>query len=118
MKLKQPLLSSTAHGTIKPRLTFSQRKSGAQVRIQKAQKDRITPARTIQRNKFQQACAGWNGLTDEEKIAYNVRAKYEPYTGFNLFVHEFFGALPPAGNFLLLETGGYLLLENNNKIIL
>ena len=62
-KLTAPLLSQTAQGTIGTNLTFSERKSGSQVRWQKKQKDKITPARTIQRARFSKVLTSW-GLYD------------------------------------------------------
>jgi hypothetical protein len=66
-KLTGPLMSNTASGTLGPRLTFSQRKSGQQVRFQKKQKDVITDLRTAQREKFTTSTGWWNLLTLSEK---------------------------------------------------
>lgn len=55
VKLVGPLCSFEARGTIAKNLTFSMRKSGSQVRWQKKQKDKITTARTTQRDKFIEA---------------------------------------------------------------
>ncbi|MFZ2153992.1 MAG: hypothetical protein WAV16_02060 [Candidatus Moraniibacteriota bacterium] len=55
MKLVGPLHSESARGTFGGVLTFSERESGSQVRYQRKQKDKITPSRTAQRNKFIQA---------------------------------------------------------------
>jgi hypothetical protein len=59
MKIRNPFHSQTASGTFGDLLTFSQRKTGSQVRFQRKQKDKITTARTIQRNKFLQARDMW-----------------------------------------------------------
>jgi len=67
LKLVAPLFSLEAHGTLGNTLTFSTRKSGAQVRFQRAGKDNITPLRTIQRAKFATASSWWQMLTDDEK---------------------------------------------------
>jgi len=61
-KLYKPLMSATAHGTIAGNLTFSERKSGSQVRWQKKQNDVETSARTAQRAKFSDALASWKIL--------------------------------------------------------
>lgn len=60
-KLQAPLHSISARGTIAKNLTFSMRKSGAQVRWQKKQKDVETSARTVQRDKFKVAVASLDG---------------------------------------------------------
>lgn len=67
VKLFMPLQSLTARGTIGGVLTFSERKSGSQVRYQIKQKDIITTARTTQRNKFITAKEMWK--QDEVGIA-------------------------------------------------
>jgi len=59
MKVIGPLLSLEARGRFAGVLTFSQRKSGSQVRFQRQQKDVITSSRTTQRNKFIQAKEMW-----------------------------------------------------------
>ncbi len=73
MKVIGPLHSYSASGTFGGLLTFSQRKSGSQVRFQRKQKDVVTTARTTQRDKFKQAREMWL-LNDYGKIQF----------GFNL----------------------------------
>ena len=66
-KINGPLLSIAASGSMGPRLTFSQRKSGQQVRFQRAQADVITSTRTTQRGYFQTAAGWWGEMTAAEK---------------------------------------------------
>jgi len=75
MKLTGPLFSLEASGSVGPRLTFSKRKSGQQVRFQRAQKDVITPKRTAQRLKFNQGLLLWNSLPDVEKHYWDMLSK-------------------------------------------
>ena len=75
-KIILPLLSENASGSIGPELTFSQRKTGQQVRFQRKQKDVITPARTAQRAKFLQGLLLWNSLTETEKGYWKTVEKY------------------------------------------
>lgn len=70
-KLQGPLLSEQARGSMGPRLTFSERKSGSQVRYQGPQKDRITPARIIQRGFFQVAVSWWHQLSTDEQYEWH-----------------------------------------------
>lgn len=63
VKITRPLQSFSAHGTIAGGLTFSQRKSGQQVRWQRKQKDVVTPARTAQRAEFLLGRESW-GMYD------------------------------------------------------
>lgn len=74
-KLKGPLLSEDAHGSFGPRLTFSSRKSGSQVRYQKAQADRTTPARTTQRSFFSTSVGWWHELSAAEQAEWDTEAK-------------------------------------------
>jgi hypothetical protein len=59
VKVTSPLQSLSASGTIAKGLTFSERKSGSQVRWQRKQKDKITVLRTAQRANFNIALAMW-----------------------------------------------------------
>ena len=70
-KIKGPLLSNEASGSIGPRLAFSQRKSGQQVRHQKAQKDLTTAGRTVQRDYFIEAYGKWNSLSAAQQKQWN-----------------------------------------------
>ena len=70
-KVAGPLFSQEASGAMGPRLTFSQRKSGQQVRIQKAQADVTTAGRTTQRDYFSTAYAAWNTLSDADQQEWN-----------------------------------------------
>jgi len=75
VKLTGPLHSETARGSVGEALTYSNRKSGAQVRFQKKQKDVITTLRTAQRVKFQLARDWWLMLNDSEKQQWNQLTK-------------------------------------------
>lgn len=66
-KLASPLLSFEARGSFGPRLTFSTRKSGTQVRHQKAQMDYVNPAREPKRTAFTLGIELWNYLPTAEK---------------------------------------------------
>jgi len=70
VKLKGPLLSESAHGSIAKAITYSKRRTTNQVRRQRAQKDKMTPGREIQRSYFQKAATWWLQLTSDEKLAW------------------------------------------------
>lgn len=70
-KTKGPLFSLEAHGTIGKEITFSQRKSGSQVRYQKKQKDYESADRQTQRNAYRYGIELWNSLTPTEKAYWN-----------------------------------------------
>ena len=89
VKVTAPLLSEKASGSVGVFLTFSERKSGSQVRFQKKQKDRQSEAQQDQRSWYLEAVAGWNELDGVGKANYNARAKTLIMTGFNLYIKEF-----------------------------
>jgi hypothetical protein len=72
VKIIGPLHSDSASGGLASVLTFSNRKSGPQVRFQRKQKDVITTLRTAQRSKFSLAISWWNLLDSSEKQEWNV----------------------------------------------
>jgi hypothetical protein len=95
VKIKSPLMSERASGTIGGVLTFSHRATGAQVRTQKKQKDVITTARTEQRTKYSEAVEAWNGLTPTEKSNWTRNAKGQNLTGFNLYISIYLNNYEP-----------------------
>jgi hypothetical protein len=48
-----------------------------------------TENQQIQRNKFADAVAGWQVLTDEQKLFYNNKAKGKHLSGYNLYLKEY-----------------------------
>ena len=67
-KLTGPLFSLNAKGSIGKELTFTDRRSGAQVRFQKKQTDISTPSRVINRGYFKTAVGWWHILTPSEQL--------------------------------------------------
>jgi len=66
-KITGPLLSASASGSIGPRLTFSKRTTGQQVRYQRPQKDYENAARKIWRDAFRYGLILWRALPAIEK---------------------------------------------------
>ena len=71
-KLVAPLFSLTARGSIDKALTFSNRRSGAQVRFQKKQADKETAPRLAQRSLFKTAKDWWHFLTPAEQAEWKT----------------------------------------------
>jgi len=67
-KLVGPLFSLDAHGSVGRAITFSERRSGPQVRFQKKQVDTATPTRLTQRGYFSKAVDWWHKLTPSEQL--------------------------------------------------
>lgn len=75
-KLTGPLFSLEARGSLGPRLTFSTRKSGSQVRYQRAQADYTNDARDEQRARFWVCVGWWHDLSSEEKSTWLRLGRY------------------------------------------
>lgn len=87
-KITGPLYSQKASGSIADVLTFSERKSGAQVRFQKKQADHITAGRAEVRGLYRLITARWRCMTSGEKAVYNsyVAENKLQMTGWDYFV--------------------------------
>ena len=85
-KLNAPLGSFSASGSLGPRLVYQTAKGKSLVRHQKAQKDRITPARIDQRSLFAVCVSRWKSLTNNEKLAYVIPAQKAQLTTYAYFV--------------------------------
>ncbi len=72
MKIKGPLFSLKASGSVGPRLTFSQRRSGPQVRIQKSNADANTTNQQTERGYFDDGRTAWGTLSDANKAAWDT----------------------------------------------
>lgn len=89
-KVSGPAISIKASGLIGERLVFSQRKSGQQARIQKAQI--YTPNFTQSRNRdvYKDAVDEWNLLSTAEKDVWKGLAVGQHLTGYNLFMQDYY----------------------------
>jgi len=109
-------MSTNAHGSTGPRLTFSTRRSGSQVRHQRKQKDADSSAQGTQRTKYKKGIAYWYTLTPVEQLDYKTRAKGMNITGFNLFMRDWLNGLITAVYQLLLQTGDHILQQDGYRI--
>jgi hypothetical protein len=89
-KIEGPLMSIEAHGSIGPRLTFSSRKTGQQVRFQNRQVDVKSAGQIDQRKLFFLAKAAWHTLTSTQQENYNQITKSQNLnmTGYNYFINQ------------------------------
>jgi len=97
-KLKGPLLSINAHGSIGKRITYSQRASGNQVRFQRANHDRKSASQLSERTLFLEALGKWDDLTNSQKEQWNefnrgagaaYRVQKGLITGFHCFMKQY-----------------------------
>lgn len=94
-RLKAPLLSLEAHGTIGDTITF-RRRGGITIAERKPiPTDPETTAQLTQRGAFKDAVAAWHALTEEEQAEYRALGKKVGLTGYQYFVQEYLTA-PPA----------------------
>jgi hypothetical protein len=99
-KITGPLFSEKASGTVQTVLTFSNKRTGQQVRYQKKQKDFESVPQLDQRNKFQLASlscrlmdygvaiAGVSSFGVDD-IFYTEKAKNKNVTGYNLCISDY-----------------------------
>jgi len=95
-KVRGPLLSQTAQGSIHKNITFSVRKSGQQVRFQNKQSDVITSARIFHRSNYRLSVNAWNILNDAEKLDWKNLALRDHMTGYNLFMRYYLLNIYPS----------------------
>lgn len=112
VKCKNPLFSQKASGSIAHFLTFSERKSGQQVRWQKKQV--VTAPSELQANTqslYRLIYARWLSFNDSERAAYNEQANAQKLqmSGWNLFLK-----LATANPLTYLGLAGYWSFNNTN----
>lgn len=114
-----PLMSVTAHGSIGSRLTFSDRKTGQQVRFQNRQVDVKSVAQEAQRSDFLEAVAGWNALTESEQQEFEDRSKelFLNMTGYNLYILEVLTGVIVVGNKIQSSDGKTYIITNDDYTI-
>jgi hypothetical protein len=96
VKIRGPLLSQTAQGTIYKNIVFSVRKSGQQARFQNKQVVVITEARYFQRSNYQLSVNAWTLLSESEKNDWKNQALKLHFTGYNLFMQYYLKNIYPA----------------------
>lgn len=74
VKLTGPLFSLSARGMIGQRIVYSERKTGSQVRFQKAQKDVASEAQLLQREKYNLGVTLWRSMPKDERDLWVVVA--------------------------------------------
>jgi len=80
-KIKGPLMSVSAQGTIGERLTFSERKSGQQVRFQKAQIIKDVGYKQLDNQAlYRLIYSYWSSFSDSEKAVWNDLAVSQDLT--------------------------------------
>jgi len=121
-KVTGPLLSESASGSVSPCLTFSERKTGSQVRFQKKQKRAVaSDLQSDHEGLYRKAFYRWSVMTDNQKNVYNdiVKNKKFQMTGWNYFlkkaIEDPFGTLGIViySNFNYISAGKVLDKSGN-----
>jgi hypothetical protein len=88
-KVKGPLMSLEAHGSLASTLIFTSGKQGKNVTIHHKPTGGPSVAQQAVRANFEAAKDAWNALSSPEKEVYNENALPLQITGYNLFISEF-----------------------------
>jgi len=121
-KVEAPLFSERATGRVGKSIIFRSRKGTkfASKFYFPGSKNKFTPSakQSSQRANYKAAAEEWSALSLDQKQVYIDAAKGKNYTGYNLFMREFLSGTPtpPAEDFLLWVSGGFLILEDGGKI--
>lgn len=96
VKLRHPLLSESASGSIAGGLTFSMRPSGPQARIQRPPSGPASAAQSAERSLYREAVEAWQAESPETKADYREQAKAYDLTGYNLYLSIYLQEHQPA----------------------
>jgi len=102
-KLKVPLFSLQAFGTLAKALTFQRRKTGATAEKYPFPDNVKTLAQLSWRHMYQKAVALWHALDFDEKQAWETSARPRHMTGFAYFMSQ--ALRPNPGLYLPLQGG-------------
>ena len=112
-KVKGPLFSISAHGTMKGAITFQGSPSGPRVQKVPRHRDMYTGGQSLVRTSFLQAVSEWRALDGASKEWYNESAEGRGMTGYNLYIKNYLtgsgGEPPPPPSYTeitLYSVGG------------
>lgn len=95
-RIKGPLFSLSAHGTIKKTITFRTGRQGARAQQYQHKHYDATDAQLEQRGAYKDACDAWHTLTTDEKQQFRIDAQPLKISGFNLYIKTILNT-PPSG---------------------
>lgn len=84
--VKMPLMSVSASGNINKTIVYSSHRTKNIVKLFKASPVTHSDNQIKYRGRFSEAVIEWNGLSEEEKRAYDVYIQGNILTGFNYFI--------------------------------
>lgn len=113
-KVKNPLMSLSAAGTLGNLLTFQTQNGQARCTM-KPSTSQNAPQAT--RDKYRAACAAWQLLSDGQRSTWNNLGKALSLTGFNVFMRDAMRAAQPSRTYATLNpaaAGDSLQFSNGN----
>lgn len=87
-RTKNALFSMTAKGKIGD-LVVEQRREGQYIKSHVKPKDKKTPGQLKKRKRYGQAVEAWHNLPPDMKEVFDIKAKLNRMSGFNLFLKYF-----------------------------
>ena len=88
-RVRGPLFSVGARGTLGGAVSFKQSISGARVVKKPVPSDRRSGAQVANRGKFQEAIAYWRSLHEHEKEFYNYLGNQVGITGYDFCIGSY-----------------------------
>ena len=115
-KLKTPLLSLGATGTVADSLTFTRRRRTDIVQEKPIPSDPMTLPQMYQRWDYQDGISYWQTLTNAQKQVYKSAGSRRHMTGFAYFMHWYLKNLPDlAGRWRLDEGSGAIAYDSSKN---
>lgn len=93
-KVKNPLFSLTAHGSVARRFTMQRQQGRQHCKTWAKPSGQPSAAQQLRRATFKQAAATWAALTPAERAPYQEQAKAENITAWNAYARACLLALP------------------------
>jgi len=108
-KVKHPLMSIGASGSIGRAITFTKSRGVAICKGFSVSLDRESEEQLILRGVYSSGVVVWNGLSQPQKDVWNDSASGKKVTGFNLFMKNYMN-----NNYPPIEIGEYDVSEYGN----
>ncbi len=95
-KVKNPLLSLDARGTLAKSITFTHRHAGSIVQLKPVSVDRKSTGQLLQRAVFTGCVEEWLALSEADKSSWRVLSSGKNQTGYSLFMQGCLAYIPPV----------------------
>lgn len=106
-KVKRPLMSHSASGSIGKSLIYTSALKRGIVKGFFVSKDKSTEDQLYIRSVFNAGVAEWKSMTPEEKAAYNLQSKGKILTGYNIFIKNYMKENYNPENYGVYENSYY-----------